>query len=158
MDTYVSARPGDRLAIWPHGRWQILDPGAVLAHDSAPAAIVTCDPSDGWTAETRDRLRSEIEPCPARGQEENDMKARITSDAGGYVTAEYDIDDQRVTRVFCCPEKGGYVREQYGNGEWKQVCDGLAARGATLYCSSRAKLLDMIRTEYRAMRRAARYA
>jgi hypothetical protein len=88
------------------------------------------------------------------------MKARITSDAGGYVTAEYDNGDRRVSRVFCCPEDGGYVLEQYGNGEWKQVCDGLAAQGSTLHCSSRTKLLDMIRREYHAMRRnqAARYA
>ena len=81
------------------------------------------------------------------------MKARITSDAGGYVTAEYDNGDLRISRVFICPPDGGYVREQYGNGEWKQVCDGLSSRGSTLHCSSRAKLLGMIRTEYRAMRR-----
>lgn len=86
------------------------------------------------------------------------MKARITADSMGYVTLSYDDTDYfddatRITRVFVCPPDGGYVREQI-NGEWKQVCDGLSSMGSTLSCSSREKLADLIRREYRAMRRA----
>lgn len=87
------------------------------------------------------------------------MKAKISQDQYGYVTAEYDAGDRRISRTFMVPENGGYVREQWGNGEWRQVCNGLSSQGSTLSCSSRAGLLGLIRDEYRAMRRnQARYA
>lgn len=85
------------------------------------------------------------------------MKTKITTDQIGRVTISYDSDDydgvQRVERTFTCPIDGGYVRE-YRNGDWKQVCDRLSHMGNTLSCSSRDKLVAMIRREYRAMRRA----
>lgn len=83
------------------------------------------------------------------------MKAKFTTDPAGRVILSYDVEDydgvRRVERVFTCPPDGGYVRE-YPNG--KQVCDRLAHTGSTLTCSSRDKLLSLIRREYRAMRRA----
>jgi hypothetical protein len=91
------------------------------------------------------------------------MNAKITTDSIGYVTLSYDLytdyleDTVRVTRVFVCPPDGGYVREQI-NGEWKQVCDRLACMGSTLSCSSRERLAELIRREYRAMRRAEKRA
>jgi len=86
------------------------------------------------------------------------MKARFTTDQNGRVVLAYDVEDydgsvRRVVRIFTCPLSGGYVME-HRNGEWKQVCDRLAHTGSTLTCSSRERLLDLIRREYRAMRRA----
>ena len=86
------------------------------------------------------------------------MKARFTTDQNGRVVLAYDVEDydgsvRRVVRIFTCPLSGGYVME-HRNGEWKQVCDRLAHTGSTLTCSSREHLLDLIRREYRAMRRA----
>jgi hypothetical protein len=86
------------------------------------------------------------------------MKAKFEIDQIGRVTLSYDSEDWdgetiRVTREFTCPPDGGYVRERR-DGDWKQVCDKLAAMGSTLMCSSREKLAELIRREYRAMRRA----
>lgn len=85
------------------------------------------------------------------------MKAKFTTDPVGRVILSYDVEDydgvRRVERTFTCPLDGGYVKE-YRNGEWRQVCNRLAHTGNTLTCSSRDKLLDLIRREYRAMRRA----
>lgn len=85
------------------------------------------------------------------------MKAKFSTDQIGRVTLSYDCEDWdgetiRITREFTCPPDGGYVRE-YRNGDWKQVCDRLSHMGNTLSVSSRANLLDLIRREYRAMRR-----
>ena len=88
------------------------------------------------------------------------MKARFTTDSAGRVTVAYDNqfhwtgETVRVERTFTCPQDGGYVREKMSNGNWEQVCDKLAGMGNTLSCSSREALIDLIRREYRAMRRA----
>lgn len=81
-------------------------------------------------------------------------KMRLTTLSTGAVSLEYDDEDtqERVTRTFCCPSSGGYVRELHRD-EWKQVCNLLAARGETLTCPSDSELPDLIRTEYKAMRR-----
>jgi len=51
---------GERVAIWPRGRWQSLEPGQVP--DDAPLYIAPAfEPSDGWRAEERDLLRSMLE-------------------------------------------------------------------------------------------------
>ena len=91
------------------------------------------------------------------------MKAKFSTDLMGRVTVAYDMESWtgetvRVERVFTCPEEGGYVREKMSNGSWEQVCDKLASMGSTLSCSSRDRLLDLIRAEYRAMRRAEKVA
>ena len=87
------------------------------------------------------------------------MKTTIKTNSNGSVTVSYDStgwrgEDVRVERTFFCPTTGGYVREYDDKGQYPQVCDGLSNRGSTLDCPSRAKLPDMIRREYRAMRRA----
>ena len=86
----------------------------------------------------------------------NIMKTKFTTDCAGRVTVSYDdaITGNRVTREFTCPTDGGYVRERMSNGDWTQVCDGLAHRGNTLAAASREKLISLIRSEYRVMRRA----
>lgn len=91
------------------------------------------------------------------------MKAKFSTDLMGRVTVAYDMESWtgetvRVERVFTCPEEGGYVREKRSNGSWEQVCDKLAGRGSTLSCPSRSRLLDLIRAEYCAMRRAKKRA
>jgi hypothetical protein len=92
------------------------------------------------------------------------MRTRYTKDAAGRVTIAYDDEAHwtgetvRIERTFTCPEDGGYVREKMSNGNWEQVCDKLAGMGNTLSCSSRDKLIDLIRAEYRAMRRAEKRA
>ena len=91
------------------------------------------------------------------------MKAKFSTDLMGRVTVAYDMEfwtgeTVRVERVFTCPDDGGYVREKMSNGSWEQVCDKLASMGSTLSCSSRAALVELIRREYRAMRRAEKAA
>ena len=79
------------------------------------------------------------------------MKAKITTDAQGYVTLSFDhaLSGERVTETFSCPLDGGYVRDSKG----RQVCDALATTGSTLRCSGRDNLINVIRREYRRMRR-----
>lgn len=87
------------------------------------------------------------------------MKTKFSVDESGRVTIEYDDafhwsgETERVTRTFICPHNGGYVREKMSNGNWEQVCESLAGTGNTLSCASRAQLIELIRAEYRAMRR-----
>lgn len=85
------------------------------------------------------------------------MRTKFSVDEKGRVTVEYDrysLDGvTRESRTFSCSEDGGYVWELTFGGRF-QVCDRLAGRGSTLYCSSRDRLIDVIRREYRAMRRA----
>ena len=85
------------------------------------------------------------------------MKTKITTDEIGRVTISYDSrswysDGERIERTFSCPPDGGYVIE-WRNGDWKHVCDRLAGMGSTLSCRSREALPDLIRREYKAMRR-----
>lgn len=90
------------------------------------------------------------------------MRTTIKTNRDGSVTLSYDstgfdCEDVRVERTFFCPATGGYVRE-CDKGNYSQVCCGLSDRGSTLYCSSPEKLPDMIRREYRAIRRAEKKA
>lgn len=88
------------------------------------------------------------------GDEEKKMKTKINLTEGGTVLVEYDSPfmGDRVTREFMAPAAGGYVRE-WVSGDWKQVCDGLSDSGSTLYLVDGGSLIEMIRKEYRAMRR-----
>lgn len=90
------------------------------------------------------------------------MKAKFSTDLMGRVTLSYDVEDydgvRRVERTFTCPVEGGYVREYRKEGAWEQVCEKLASMGSTLSCSSRNALGELIRREYRAMRRAEKAA
>jgi len=89
------------------------------------------------------------------------MKTRITTDDFGRVTVEYDdaIDGTRRSRFFSCPTDGGYVYEYFwNNGTTSQVCEGLSRSGSTLTCHSRDELVDLIRHEYRRMRRHEKQA
>lgn len=87
------------------------------------------------------------------------MRARIT-DEDGRVFLSYDGEDgQRITRRFFCDgHPSGYVYEVTlgwpGDGTNKrQVCHELACTGNTLYCDA-SRLVNLIRREYRAMRRS----
>lgn len=87
------------------------------------------------------------------------MKTTIKTNSNGSVTIAFDTvghdgEDIRRERTFFCHTNGGYVRECDEKGRYLQVCDGLSNRGSTLDCPSVDKLPDMIRREYRAMRRA----
>ena len=83
------------------------------------------------------------------------MKTRIKTDTSGRVVVQYDdvITGKRRCRVFICPVEGGYVAEVFPDGNTSQVCDGLSRSGSTLTCRSRDELVDLIRREYRKMRR-----
>jgi hypothetical protein len=82
-------------------------------------------------------------------------KMRLTVDDVGRVIIEYrDWTDLRRTRRFTCPSDGGYVVELLPSGDTTQVCDLLAHRGPTLISASRDALPDLIRREYRKMRRS----
>ncbi len=76
--------------------------------------------------------------------------------SGNNVTLEYDDSHtgKRITREFFVGWNGGAVREATrGNS---QVCRLLSSMGATLTASDPADLLQVIRAEYGAMRRAER--
>ena len=83
-------------------------------------------------------------------------KTIITQDNSGSVTIEYDHrdGDHRVSRTFSCSATGGYVRERDQEGHYPQVCERLYSWGNTLMAADRTHLLEVIRREYRAMRRA----
>lgn len=82
-------------------------------------------------------------------------KIRRSKVQESIIVTEYDdcITGERRRREFMVPANGGYIRE-WVRGDWKQVCDGLSDRGATLYLGAGGNLLAVIRREYRAMRRA----
>ncbi len=78
------------------------------------------------------------------------MKTQIKLLSNGDVRIRYEDrfgGMQLVTYSVSWPA-GGYVRDSYG----RQVCDRLSHRGSTLR-SSYDGLIDVIRREYRAMRR-----
>lgn len=87
-------------------------------------------------------------------------RMRLTTDEQGRVTLSYDEEwcgeTRRVTRTFVCREEGGYVWERDDAGNRRQPCERLASTGSTLHCSGRDRLPEVIRREYRAMRRAER--
>lgn len=81
------------------------------------------------------------------------MRAKIYLD-GSHVHVEYDDHlNGRVRREFSNPVGGGYVREWDNAGNTRQVCEKLCSTGITLICHETQSLLDLIRREYRAMRR-----
>lgn len=88
------------------------------------------------------------------------MKTTITAKSESRVVISYDDEDyssetgtKRVTREFSRPNRGGYVIEWIGNGETTQVCDNLCHRGSTLHCNENTPLVNIIRREYKSMRR-----
>jgi hypothetical protein len=78
-------------------------------------------------------------------------KARITTD-GNIVTLACDdeINGRQEREFFTL---GAYVYERINAVKDRQVCDRLQSRGSTLMHHDRP-LIDVIRREYRAMRRA----
>lgn len=85
------------------------------------------------------------------------MKTTFTALRDNHCVAKYDtILGDPVERHFFAPFEGGYVCETDDDGYVHQVCDRLSSRGPTLYWhpSSHPRLIDLIRKEYRAMRRA----
>lgn len=88
------------------------------------------------------------------------MRATIRTDAQGNVTISYDDADsgERITTTYFVPMNGGYVRVRDDRQQYPQVCERLSGGGSTLMCSSRGKLAEVIRREYRAMRRAEKRA
>ncbi len=76
------------------------------------------------------------------------ISARVVS-----LQAENPQTGEVETREFWVPVGGGAVRE----GE-KQVCDGLALRGATLQAGGPDDLLPLIRREWRRARAAEKRA
>ena len=82
------------------------------------------------------------------------MKTKFETDGTGRVTIHYDdFCGRRITREFTCSPDGGYVQELQYDGGTTQPCEGLAPTGATLIANSRETLIDIIRREYRKMRR-----
>lgn len=89
------------------------------------------------------------------------MKTTITAKSESHVIISYDVEDhstesgtKRVTREFSRPARGGYVIEWLRNSETTQICDKLCHRGWALYCCENTPLVNIIRNEYQAMRRA----
>jgi hypothetical protein len=83
------------------------------------------------------------------------MRTKFTVHTSGAVTVEYDtaVFEERVERTFF--KRGAYVYETTKNGNGAQVCDRLQSTGETLRApSDESKLVDVIRAEYKAMRRA----
>jgi hypothetical protein len=79
------------------------------------------------------------------------IRTQIRRTSTGTVTLTYETEiGDVVTREFT--EIGMYVYEYNRNGNTRQVCVNLAQGGHTLYVGD--DLLDTIRREYRAMRRA----
>ena len=76
-------------------------------------------------------------------------------DSAGYVALSYDrkADGKRLSRTFYLPSAGGHVQECFEDGSRAQVCEGLERFGGTLTCGNREALPDLIRAEYRRMRR-----
>ena len=90
------------------------------------------------------------------------MRAKFaTHPTSGHVTLEYtDADGARHSRTYSTTGRDGrgYVIDVDGKGGSRQVCERLASTGSTLM-ASRDTLPEVIRREYRAMRRSdARYA
>lgn len=89
------------------------------------------------------------------------QRMRITVIREGHVTLEYTHGEsgKRIRREFYCsryPVKHGvYVYERAGPDDWRlvQACRGLYSTGETLMIRDAAELPDVIRCEYRAMRR-----
>jgi hypothetical protein len=64
-----------------------------------------------------------------------------------------------IEREFWAPSGGGYVREidaAHPGTTGRQVCELLEGVGPTLYWGGHGRLIDVVRREYRAMRRVER--
>lgn len=87
------------------------------------------------------------------------MKAKFTINEYHQVVLEYDeeyysLHASRVMRTFTLPIGSDYVVEIFKSGDRSQVCERLYHSGHTLTCNDHQNLIDVIRREYRAMRRA----
>jgi len=87
-----------------------------------------------------------------------EMKTKITSTDDNRCTIEYDCAEtgERIVLELWTPIAGGYVYEideDHPGTLGSQVCDLLGTMGNTLYRSYSRKLVEIIRREYRAMRR-----
>jgi hypothetical protein len=98
---------------------------------------------------------------PGVGEQGRALQARrmrLTVYASGHVEITYrdPITDETVTRRFSANAGDGtrsvYVVEHLPGGRTTQPCGALAATGDTLL-ATRASLPDVIRSEYRRMRR-----
>lgn len=85
-------------------------------------------------------------------------RMKITNHGSSACTIEYnDFDtDLRQVRTFTAPAAGGYVREIFDPmKDGPQVCEQLAHAGVTLmWHPEKGDLSEMIRREYKSMRRA----
>lgn len=82
-------------------------------------------------------------------------RTKFTSHGANSCTVEYTDDlDQRVSRTFVA--RAGFVYEIIGfSGERvQQVCERLSRRGNTLSIGGSQEVIDIIRREFRAMRRS----
>ena len=77
------------------------------------------------------------------------------TDNGDHVTLRYtdDYDDEVRTREFWIPNVSGNAHVREGD---RQVCYQPSYYGNTLTVGQKERLIDVIRTEYRAMRAAER--
>lgn len=91
-------------------------------------------------------------------------KTTITAHDDRHVTLAFDdlLSGERITMDIWAPvpREGGSTYIRY-NGD-KQLCYGLSSTGSTMSYTDGGKLVDIVRREYRAMRRtekreAARY-
>jgi hypothetical protein len=85
--------------------------------------------------------------------EERTPPMRLTVLPSGAVELEYSdgLTGARVQRLYTCPDRGGYVHEEYAGG-WRQTCERLSSTGITLEASSREALPELIRREYKRMK------
>jgi len=92
-------------------------------------------------------------------------KTRITAQDERHVTITFttlDTDQEVKMDIWApIPSEGNFSYVRY-NGD-RQLCAGLSSRGSTLTYAYGAKLVDLVRREYRSMRAAeerdlARYA
>ena len=78
------------------------------------------------------------------------MKTVITEVNSHEVNIKFENNFGEIVEMnIWAPASGGYVR----SGE-KQICKKLSATGSTLQWDDTAHLIDLVRREYRAMRRA----
>lgn len=84
-------------------------------------------------------------------------RATFTTHGAGAVTIEYtDAEtDIRESRTFV--RQGRYIYELLGatGSRQQQMCEGLTTRGVTLMADDDARFQEVIRREYKKMRRAA---
>lgn len=78
------------------------------------------------------------------------MKTIITAVSAHEVNIAFENTFGEIVEMnIYAPAEGGYVRS--GN---KQLCGALNTTGSTLIWGGKAPLIDLVRREYRAMRRS----